>query len=379
NQALADLYTTLKTHKMEYIIDVSINHSGSGHHWLQDKTSQNYYLQNSKGEYSPWEGVSTLLTLDYASLDLKEKMYFAEDSILKKWMQAPYFCKGYRFDVGHSLARNLKYFDHYKIWSEIRQSIKSVQEDALILTEYWAEASNYLQGDLWDSSTNYYGFLLPIRKYFGINLDQRNKKRYFQNTALLVHSLKQAYKEIPFSQALIQCNMLATHDISRLYHHKNVSKEQYFGLLCLLFTYIGVPCLYYGDEILLSGKILHNEDYRYPMNWQSKNFQSALHLKLKQLISHRKSKEVLQKGSLLFLDVPNGMISFVRKLKGKFYLVVLNFTKYKQVIELDMPFILAGEIHQLQSIFDETKSFEITAQTRFTIEPSHSDVYSNCI
>ena len=38
--------------------------------------------------------------------------------------------------------------------------------------------------------------------------------------------------------------------------------------LLILFCIIGLPCIYYGDEIELDGRVDEKEGCRYPMDWE---------------------------------------------------------------------------------------------------------------
>lgn len=375
NEALVNLSKQLVSYDMNYILDISINHTGSKHKWLSNPDTAEYYLGNENKKHQYWEGVSTLYTLDYSNQALKNHMYNDQDSILKKWLNEPYNCKGYRFDVGHSLGRSQEYFSHFDLWKEIRSELKSNNNENLVLSEYWHEASNYLKGDIWDSTTNYHGFLIPIRKFLGINLDKRNKVRYKFNSTLLVSSFKNALREVSFSQSLLQINMLGSHDISRLYNHKEVNEDSYFKLICLLFTFIGVPCLYYGDEIQLGGTTKTNEGYRYPMDWSSSAFKSIFFKNLKTIVKIRRRSRVLQTGSIYFLDTPKGVISYIRKLHDKVFFIYLNFTNENSDLTLNIPILCERETLKVKSVFDNQKSLDL--KTINNLNSIDSGVYSN--
>ncbi|MCO4781607.1 MAG: hypothetical protein KC646_04735 [Candidatus Cloacimonetes bacterium] len=377
NDALIALSSKLNNLGMDYIIDISINHTGSKHQWLNDQNTREYYVKDPLGRYKTWEGASNLYTLDYSHDKLKDRMYRDDKSILKTWLGTPYNCRGFRFDVGHSLARDQSYFNHFTLWRDIRAALKSIESDCLILAEYWDDASNYLKGDVWDSVTNYYGFLIPIRKFLGLSLDARNKRKYLYNSNILIESFKSGLKEISFEQSLLQVNMLGTHDISRLYNHKEVDDNCYFYLSCLLLTYIGVPCLYYGDEILLAGSTKTNEGYRYPMNWDSNNFQSKYFYKLKTLIYLRREEQALQQGSIYFLEAPNGVISYFRKLGDKVFFIWLNFNEDCSDLTLNIPFLCDGDILSLRSVFDSNQTLKLTQTNHMIASDVTSGVYSN--
>ena len=67
----------------------------------------------------------------------------------------------------------------------------------------------------------------------------------------------------------------------------------------LLFTYTGVPCVYYGDEVgLLGGAGL---DCRRTFPWDEARWNRELLARYRALIAFRRERPVLQKGLFMAL------------------------------------------------------------------------------
>ena len=128
--------------------------------------SQEYFVKLGSN-FHKWAGVDELITLNYTSQSLRELMYRQENSILKSWLQEPYGIDGWRFDVGHSTAREGHDQLYKLIWQEIRQELKALDPQKYLMAELWEDPEEFLQGDQWDACMNYHGFLRPIRAFLG--------------------------------------------------------------------------------------------------------------------------------------------------------------------------------------------------------------------
>ncbi|GAB4033161.1 MAG: alpha-amylase family glycosyl hydrolase [Elusimicrobiota bacterium] len=111
------------------------------------------------------------------------------------------------------------------------------------------------------------------------------------------------------------------------------SLEQYTDALNYYFTARGIPCIYYGTEIMMSGgndpdnrKVLGIEGIK-----SSKN--SPVYLLLKRLNSLRRSSMALQKGKQYKIFSSRDQYAFKRQYKGEEVFVFLNKASE------DMPFI----------------------------------------
>ena len=130
---------------------------------------------------------------------------------------------------------------------------------------------------------NYYGFAHPIRAFLaGQDIAYHPIKI---SATELDHWLKLARAHIPFKNQLAQFNLLDSHDTARFLHLLGEDKQRMRLAATLLITYIGVPSIYYGDEVGLSGG--NDPDCRRCFPWDTTDWDHVLHDHYRRLIQLR--------------------------------------------------------------------------------------------
>lgn len=335
DKALAELMKELHKNDMKLIIDMSINHTGTANKWFNkegvfyDKSvgaynnknaiERKYYFFNDEdNSYKAWLNVETLPTLNYTSEELRKKIYKDKDSLVKKWLKPPYNIDGWRFDVANTMARNNEIQLHHEIWPEIRKSIKEENNEAYILAEHWGDTEEFLKGNEWDSAMNYFGFARPVREFVEhVDLmNARNPELAQVEIKLTAKNLANRIKEhlckLPFVIQENQFNLFDSHDVPRLHNNKKVRYDEYRGAVIMLFTMIGTPNVYYGDEADIDGKINSMEGCRYPMPW-SKDIKGTNNYKLYSSLAQIKlNEEALKYGGFKIIHDEYYVFSYAR-------------------------------------------------------------------
>lgn len=290
DDALASLIEKAHECGIRVILDVSINHTGIANRWFNrdgvffpksegaynnpSAPERDFYFFKPDNSYKAWAGVPTLPTLNYTSDALREKLYRAPDSLVKKWLSPPYNADGWRFDVADTMARNDEVQLHHEVWPEIRRSIKDVNPQAYILAEDWTDCSEFLNGNEWDSPMNYFGCARPVRQFcgepdlFNAHAEELRGINYKMTAKDLAGRITENLSNIPFALRQVQFNLLDSHDTPRLHNNPAVSADRYRGAVILLFTLPGCCNVYYGDEAGIDGRLGSNEGCRYPMPWR---------------------------------------------------------------------------------------------------------------
>lgn len=140
---------------------------------------------------------------------------------------------GWRLDVADEV-------DH-RFWRAFRERVKRTKPDAFILGETWHDSADWLQGTEWDSVMNYPWRDATLRFLKGeldaVQYDQQLTRLRFSYPLEMVRGL---------------VNLLGTHDTARVMHELG-SREKAAQAAVLLLTSEGVPMVYYGDEVGLTG------------------------------------------------------------------------------------------------------------------------------
>lgn len=375
DKALQELVKALHENDMKIIIDVSINHTGSAHKWFNKEANffnkeigayhnvnskeRDYYFFKEDNSYHAWFNIKTLPTLNYTSEDLKNTIYKAENSLVKRWLRKPYNVDGWRFDVANNVARLDDIQLHHNIWPEIRKSIKEVNKEAYIVGEHWSDSIEFLTGDEWDSAMNYFGFGRPIRHFVGeqdLFLDrvpELKKIKYRLSAKNLSKRVMQHIARLPHQISECQYNLFDSHDVPRLHNNEEIDFDSYRAAVIMLYTFPGTPSIYYGDEVGIGGHIKTVEGCRFPMVWDRKKYNEE-YFKLYKTLGHLKlENEVLHTGGFKILYSEGYVFSFARFCEDKAIVAVCSMEDQKQTIVVPINLIGKIKTNCVAEVFDE--------------------------
>jgi alpha-glucosidase len=297
NETFAALCHDLKKRKMRVILDAVVNHTSEQHPWFdrygehtepgayhsQSAMTRDFYTFHSDDpeSYHGWYGVKTLPVLNYSSPVLRDLIYARDDAVLRYWLRPPYSIDGWRFDVIHMLGEGAGAQNNATYVRHFRQTLREENPQAYMLGEHFFEATQWLQGDQEDGSMNYYGFARPVTEFLAATDYTGYTTRI--DASNFAYLLNRARCRIPYELALSQFNLLDSHDTPRLLTQLNGDTQLMKLAVTLLFTYVGVPCIYYGDEIGLEG---HGDpDCRRPFPWDESRWNQELLTHYKTLIT----------------------------------------------------------------------------------------------
>jgi cyclomaltodextrinase len=111
--------------------------------------------------------------------------------------------------------------------------------------------------------------------------------------------------------------------------------------VCFQFTYIGMPMIYYGDEIGMTGET--DPDCRRPMIWDSALQNENLLELYRVLCRLRKQYPALTRGSfrIWFVDEALNAFGFIRTYKDERIAVLINHSPNPLVLKLQIPWSAA--------------------------------------
>ena len=118
-------------------------------------------------------------------------------------------------------------------------------------------------------------------------------------------------------------NLLDSHDTPRFVNTCGGSVGRLKNAAVFQYTYIGMPCTYYGAEIGMTGE--NDPDCRKTFDWNEENWDHELRAYYQKLIALRKTKKALQRGSVRFCSTEN-VFAMERVWENERLLVLINNT-----------------------------------------------------
>jgi glycosidase len=170
--------------------------------------------------------------------------------VTRYWMETAHI-DGWRLDVSNEVSHDF--------WRAFRKTVKSINEDAIIIGENWDNSNPWLAGDQYDAVMNY-GLLFPLWQTFG---SIPGMPAY--DAHAFVDAVNALWVTYPRHVALSMYNLVDSHDTSRMLSLTGGSIDRFKQAYLFLFAYPGSPSVFYGDEVGLNGN--HDPDNRKPMPW----------------------------------------------------------------------------------------------------------------
>ena len=276
----------------------TLPHDAEGAWQSEDSPYRPWYKfdENEACGYSSWWGVTDLPEVNETNDDYRN-FILGEDGVIEHWMKMG--ASGWRLDVADELPDSFI--------AETRSRIKKCDPDGLLIGEVWEDASNkisygerrkYFMGDELDGTMNY-----PLRD---ILLDYINYTIGSGYAAERLESLSENYPRENFYGAL---NLIGSHDRERIMTAM-AAEEDYQAAVkkvrvmsALEFTLPGVPCIYYGDEVGLTGGRDPENRSGYP--WGYENLDLGYHYRMLGLIYDE--HPVLKDGEFTMLSGREGI------------------------------------------------------------------------
>lgn len=335
NAALESLRTALTERGMHFILDIVPNHCGVRHPWFQAaladpraSSAEYFTFHRHPDEYESWLGVRSLPKLNYRSQSLREAIYEGSNSVFRRWLKNPYSIDGWRVDVANMLARHGKDQLETEVWSGIRRAVKSENRQAYLLGENFFDSTSQLQGDRLDATMNYAGFTHPVLYWLDhFQVNQHGEPKQVESklpwpTEALIATWQVHRASIPWIIARQQFNLLGSHDTPRIDHIVGGDAARKRLAVALLFTYVGVPCVYYGDEIGMTAR--DALEARNCMIWDPNGWDQDLRSFYQRLIHLRRTSPALIDGGFQILSSEENVLAFLRDTETEQIIVIGN-------------------------------------------------------
>ena len=310
---------------MKVVFDAVFNHSGSDFFAFEDlienqqksKYKDWYFIDSwpvtkSKNKYYTFaNGCDNMPKLNTNNKDVRDYLL----SVGEFWIKEVGI-DGWRLDVCDEVG--------HEFWRAFRKRIKSTKKDAIIIGEIMHEANAFLKGDQLDGIMNY-PFKNAIIDFFakGIISGREFLDIMAENRALYMDSItKQMW------------NLLGSHDTKRIYTECDGNIDRIKLSIAYQFLYIGVPYIYYGDEIGLSGG--DDPNNRKCMNWNKNTQNKEIFDFYRDITNIRKENKVFIYGTFEEVYCENNIIAFKRVLNNEETLIIFNNNENESIVRLNL-------------------------------------------
>lgn len=363
------------------LVDLILNHSGSGHPWFQeavkgkDNPYRDYYVWAKKDSIrdqlskkttsldsdniTQWHAVNgdTLSEHYYGFFwggmpDLnfdnpKVRQEFVD--IGKYWLEEMQV-DGFRLDAAKHIYPTDRAEDNHAFWIWFREEMQKIKPDVYLVGEVWSSAPDvapYLKG-------------LPALFNFDMGYAITAAVRAGQDTIQLIKK----YKEIndfylKTTSDYIDATFLKNHDQNRILSELNGDQQKARVAAAVLMTLPGTPYVYYGEEIGMLG-VKPDEFIREPFLWTANagdtvqthweeprysNLQTvkplseqqadagSLYNFYKKFIAYRNSSKALTYGQLIESEIViKEVVALIRKYENEESLLILHNLSDAEII-----------------------------------------------
>ncbi|WP_019413717.1 alpha-glycosidase [Paenisporosarcina sp. TG20] len=254
---------------------------------------------------------------------------------------------GWRLDVANEV-------DH-QFWRKFRAVVRKQKPDLYILGEIWHDSMPWLLGDQFDAVMNY-PFTTNV---LNLLAKQTISAQEFMN------SMTTVIQSYPKNVMDVTFNLVGSHDTPRILTECQEDLNRVKLIYTLLYTFIGSPCMYYGDEIGMTGG--SDPGCRKCMEWNQDNQDLDLLDHVKKLISLRQTEKLLaNEGDFQFLNHIQTEIVAYRKYQGdRNVLVIINPTNNEQIFKI--PYSLKGLV--INNMWSEEQFISNVETNQVKLEP----------
>lgn len=310
---------------IKVILDAVFNHSGSDFFAFKD------VIENGeKSKYKDWffidsypvdtEKVNYRTFAD--SISNMPKFNTKNPEVVEYLLKvSEYWIKeigidGWRLDVCDEV-------DHV-FWREFRKTVKDANPNALIIGEISHESSSFLRGDQIDSIMNYPFRELCLDFFVREVIDSQEFIYGLANQRVLYMN--------DINRTMF--NLIGSHDVARFLTECKGNIEKFKLAVALQFTYIGIPYIYYGDEIGMEGET--DPDCRKCMVWDEDKQNRDLFEFHKKLGEIRKENKSLIYGEFTPIYFEDGVIAYKRTIDNEECICVLNNNEEKKNVKVNL-------------------------------------------
>lgn len=310
---LRELVEAAHSRGIRIVLDGVFNHTGDQfwafrdiiEHGESSKYVNWYFIESFPMKKHPINyrtcgDVSYLPKLNAANPEVREYLL----NVAKYWLDKTGI-DGWRLDTPWLISSS-------DFWKEFRKVVKSRNPDAYLVGEVWRDARPWLQGDQFDGVMNYRLRDLIIQFFVKQKLD----------TETFDYELKALRSSCSIEASYAMLNLLGSHDTPRYLTICREDVDKAIISLLFMMTYVGVPMIYYGDEIGMRGG--NDPLCRGTMIWDKDQWNQKLFKVYQKMIQLRKQHPSLRRGSYETLYKMNRIYVYKREYLDDLLLIIIN-------------------------------------------------------
>ena len=346
DDALRELLDAAHARGIRVILDGVFNHTGRGfwpfHHILENGEDSPYvdwfhihsfpvkaYRRRGKPGYECWWNLPALPKLNTSNPQVREHIF----RVAEHWIEQG--ADGWRLDVPGEI-------DDPEFWRTFRRRVRAVNAEAYLVGEIWDDGREWLAGDRFDGLMNY-----PLAR---AALGFFAAKTLAPGARMGTHRVA-SLTEREFSAELdrllglhsplairSQLNLLGSHDTPRFLTSAGGDHSALYLATLLQMTLPGAPCIYYGDEVGMTGG--DDPDCRGAFPESASRIHTPTLELFRRAIALRREHAVLRRSGVRLLSVPEDVVGYLRSGEGddpgESILVLFNARSTDARIALDL-------------------------------------------
>ena len=344
--ALRELLDRAHERGMRVVLDGVFNHTGRGfwpfHHILETGGAASPYrdwfhldddvlvghrvmtpyppLDAATGAslgYQAWWGLPALPKLNTDHPPTREYLL----SVAEHWLR--FGIDGWRLDVPAEI-------DDEAFWQEFRTRCKAIQPDAYLVGELWEMAPEWLRGDRFDALMDYplaeaiLGFVGGTRLDMDVVSAHDEYALHIRpmDGASFARRLMELLGAYDPDVVAVLLNLIGSHDAPRALTVMSGDRRALKLATLLQATLPGAPCIYYGDEIGMTGR--NDPANRGAFPWDEARWDADLRRYVQAVLHLRSRLPVLRHGSTAILGTAGAALAYERRLDDHRVVIAVN-------------------------------------------------------